>query len=133
MNKTLISILALTFLMLSSCKEDESMNPQNDITINFAEPVASTMYGQGDTVYINGMISADMEMHGYEISLVNTSNNNTEVFNKHAHEDGLMFHIHEMWVNDVNSHSDMVLTITIDKNHEGDKETKTILFHCHPM
>ena len=133
MNKLLITLIAFSLVAFTSCKEDEDMDPKYNITFNFSDPVASTMFSQGDTVFINGMISADIEMHGYEVSIVNTSDNNTEVFNSHEHKDGSMFHIHEMWVNNVSSHSDMALTITVDVDHEGTTEKETILFHCHPM
>ena len=84
-------------------------------------------------VFINGMISADTEMHGYELSITNTSNGNQQVYHKHAHEDASMYHIHDHWINDVSGHSDMVLTIKATMDHEGTEKVHTVMFHCHPM
>jgi hypothetical protein len=100
---------------------------------NFTDPEAGKMYGKGDTVFINGMVSFENGLHGYEVSLVNTSHNDTVVFNKHEHAHGNSFHIHEHWVNSVMHHSDMELRIEVQTDHTDKAESKTIKFHCHPM
>ncbi|MBO6515234.1 MAG: hypothetical protein JJ975_01615 [Bacteroidia bacterium] len=131
-------LIALTLLLsvISSCKEDEEPLPEPEtpvVMFNFADPAAGATYSAGDTVAINGMISFENDMHGYEISIINTSHSDTVVFNKHEHMDGKMFHIHEHWVNNVMHHSNMQLKIEALTDHAGTRETKTINFHCHPM
>ncbi len=134
-NISIIAIVTLLTFSINACKDDEeTVTPEpTAVTFDISDPVAGTMYGKGDTVFINGMISYDVEMHGYEINIINTSNNDTVVFNKHAHSDSKMFHIHEHWVNNVSGHSNMTLSIEALTDHSGASQTKEISFHCHPM
>lgn len=105
----------------------------DDIDFTISDPVAGTTFGLGDTVHINTMITTTGEVHGYEVYLRNTSNNNEVVFESKEHAHDSPVHIHEMWVNDVSSHSDMELEIVLITDHDGATETQKVSFHCHPM
>lgn len=134
LKNTSVILLALTALFFSACKdEDPIVEEDPKVVFDFSSPQASATYGKGDTIHINGMISHTLDMHGYEVSIINSSNNDTVVYNKHEHMDGKMFHIHEHWVNNVSDHSNMILRIDALTDHAGTKETKDIMFHCHPM
>ncbi len=128
-NKILIlAVIALT-VSISSCKDDDVIPA---VEFDFSSPIVHSQYSLGDTVHIMGMISWESELHGYNLSIKNETKDSV-VFTKHGHEDGNMIHVHAMWVNDVDGHSDMSLTIDALTNHDGAKETKVIHFHCHPM
>ena len=138
MNKSkylLIALLSTVSVAFYSCKEDEEPIVETPtVQFNFTNPIPGSMYSKGDTVFIDGMISFENGLHGYEVSIVNKSHNDTVVFNKHGHDHNTMFHIHDYWVNSVMHHSDMELQIEALTEHGGGKsETKTIKFHCHPM
>ena len=129
-----ILLLAFTALFFSSCKdEDPIVEEDPKVVFDFSSPTAGAMFGLGDTIHIDGKISHTIDMHGYEVSIINTSHNDTVVFNDHGHVDGKMFHIHETWVNNVSDHSNMTLKIEAITDHAGNSETKEIMFHCHPM
>lgn len=132
--KTLFALIVLFTISFTACKKDDETTTPEDPKVNFSftNPEAGKMYDNGDTVHMDGMISWENEMHGYEITLTNTSMDSV-VFSKHEHEDGNTFHIHEAWKNNVMHHSDMKLTIDALTDHDGAKETKEIIFHCHPM
>lgn len=127
-------LLAFTNIFFTACKdEDPIVEEDPKVVFDFTSPEAGAMYGKGDTVFINGMISHTTDLHGYEISIINGSSDDTVVFNNHEHMDGKMFHIHEKWVNNVTDHSNMTLRIEALTDHAGTVETKEIMFHCHPM
>ncbi len=140
MNKStyiLIALLSISTITFHSCKEDKEPivdPPAPTVQFDFTSPEDNKMYSKGDTVFIDGMMTFENGLHGYELSIINKSHNDTMVFNKHEHSHGNSVHVHEYWVNSVTHHSDMELMIEAHKDHSGDtKETKTIKFHCHPM
>ena len=133
--KTLMILFAATLVaLISSCKDDNPIIVDDPfVSFEFSSPEGGATFGKGDTVFINGMISHTMDMHGYEVSIINNSHNDSVVYNEHSHNDGKMFHIHEHWVNSVEHHSNMTLKIEVLTDHAGNRETKEVLFHCHPM
>lgn len=134
-NKTLLILMALFTITFTACKDDEEtiITPEEEtVEFTFTNPSDGTMYGLNDTVHIDGMISWENELHGYELTLTNMSVDSV-VYTSHAHEDASTIHVHTLWVNNVINHSDMKLTIDAFTDHDGTKETKEIEFHCHPM
>ncbi len=132
--KTLIIVSALFTITLTSCKDDEVVDPPKvaDVEFTFTHPEAAKMYGKGDTVHIAGMMKWENELHGYELTLKNETHDSV-VYTAHHHEDTKMLHVHQMWINTVTQHSNMSLTIDALTDHDGAKQTKVINFHCHPM
>ncbi|MFT5511878.1 MAG: hypothetical protein ACI8SE_000272 [Bacteroidia bacterium] len=127
-------MLAITATLFSACKDDDPTIVEDpSVVFDFSSPISGAMYGKGDTVFIDGMISYTKDLHGYKVSITNTSNSDTVVFNNHEHIDSKTFHIHEHWVNNVNYHSNMMLKIEAITDHAGTSETKELMFHCHPM
>ncbi len=133
-HKTTLLLAALLTIGFTSCTDDDkAVTPDIPLVeFTFNQPEAGKMYGKGDTVYINGTLSWENELHGYEITLTNVSADST-VFSAHGHEDAHTIYIDKLWVNNVTAHSDMKLTINALTDHEGAKESKEIMFHCHPM
>lgn len=123
-----LSSLAL-FAFTFGCKKKESL-PKVTITID--SPASGTMYNGGDTVFIHAHIAADKEIHGWELSIARLANGQV-VFDTHEHTHKKDYHIDTFWVNNVTMHSDMVLKLTAELDHEGKTESKTVNFHCHPM
>ncbi|MCB9262859.1 MAG: hypothetical protein H6607_10835 [Flavobacteriales bacterium] len=128
-------IAAFAIIIFQACKEKEVDPPitEKKVVFNFTEPASGQMYGLNDTVHINGTISYEDELHGYEVTLVNLSNNDSMVFNEHAHIDGKELTVDHNWVNNVTGHSNMELRIDAFIDHEGNMKSDTIHFHCHPM
>jgi hypothetical protein len=128
-----ISFLITLALSISSCSEEETPvidNPQ--VEFNIQNPSSGAMFHSGDTVRVQGTITYPKSMHGYELSLINSSQNDTMVFSEHEHIDSKSIEINTFWVNDVKHHSNMELHIDAMTDHFGAFERKTITFHCHP-
>lgn len=138
--KTIINIKTVTILVAglafftSSCNPEEvDPIPTEKVTFDFTSPTPGQMFGLGDTVNIDGMMSSESMMHGFEFEVVNTAMNDSVVYHAHKHMDSKMIHVHDYWINNVKHHSNMELRIHAITSHFEEKETKVIPFHCHPM
>ena len=147
-----IGLLTVSPILFSSCKQegctDEAATnydsdaddddgsciyPADNIVFNVSNPAVGSTFSLGDTVHIDAMITTDGDVHGYELYIRNTSHDDMVVFQKEVHAHESPVHIHEMWVNDVDHHSDMELEIVLVADHDGSKESHKVNFHCHPM
>lgn len=115
---------------MTSCEDDDAIIPQ--VEFNVDQPTMGQMYGLNDTIYIEGSLVSDHQLHGYELFIRNKTADSV-VFSAHGHEDMNTIHFIKIWINDVKHHSDMELVIDAFIDHEGTKQTKVIDFHCHPM
>lgn len=134
-NYKFLVLLAAIITSLTSCKDDETDPIVETPAVQFeiSSPTTGAMYHLNDTVFVKAKITHTEELHGYEVSIINTSQNDTMVFNKHEHMDASSFDIDTYWVNQVTNHSNMKLIIDVMTDHSGTKETKEVSFHCHPM
>jgi hypothetical protein len=132
------AMFAATALVFASCKKEETTEeptptPAPKVEFTITNPTDGGTYHLGDTVWVNVHIDYATELHGYEASIVNTSNSDEVVWESHLHDHGDMFMVEGFWVNNVTMHSDMELRIEAFIDHDGNSETETVHFHCHPM
>lgn len=127
---TILSILSFTI----SCKDehDHSDNPAVSADIQIMSPVTGSVFHSGDTVYIKANITSAAELHGFDVVITNASIDSV-VFNTNGHAHAKTQNIDTFWVNNVMGHSDMKLDVMAIIDHDGNKTTKSINFHCHPM
>lgn len=130
---SLFMAIAASFVM-TSCKKDkeEETTPTVKATITVASPLTSTTYLLGDTVFVQATITCPSEMHGYDAYILNETSGDT-VWTDAVHDHGDAFTIDGFWVNDVMDHSDMLLHIEAEIDHDGNTTEKEVAFHCHPM
>ena len=114
--------------LITACKKEHEHT--NESTITIANPLAGTIYNQGDTVFINATITAAEAMHGWEIKLKNKTAD-VEVFSDEEHAHAATYSIAGYWVNNVTADSDMELEITATIDHDGNTANKKVDFHCH--
>ncbi len=131
--KIITLFLAIALLTFNACKE-ETIDPTiPEIVFDFSSPEDTKSYELGDTISIAGMVSWELEMHGYEVILKNETTDSV-VFMRHEHLDGKMYHFEEFWVNNVSKTSNMKLTIAVTKDHfTAEEVTKEIMFTCNPL
>lgn len=116
--------------MMTSCDEDN--HDHANVQINLTSPSTASMFHMGDTVKIKGTITADTEMHGYEVKIKNLTAN-TVAFVTDYHDHAASFTINEQWINNVTTHSDMRLVVKVEVDHTGTEVSDSLDFHCHPM
>ena len=122
--------LFLTFITMTSCSEDNHIDA--NVHIHITSPVASSEFHLGDTVKIQGSVSANTDMHGYEVKIKNLTADSV-AFVAYHHDHGTSFSINEQWINNVTTHSDMRLVIKVEADHNGTLVSDSLNFHCHPM
>ncbi len=123
-------ILILFSMALFSCKNDHHHHAK-DATITIISPTEGQVINQGDTVHINAVIVGEEILHGYEVYLRKKSDN-SEIYSVDNHLHQQTIEVHEHWVNNVDSHTEMVLEISVSLDHGGNKISKMVEFHCHP-
>ncbi len=121
-----IGLLAIT--MFEACKNDHEETPPV-ITIN--APIEDTEYEQNDTVFFTGNITHSVDLHEYMIEMKDVDHD-TVLYTSTTHTHGTSADFNEYWVNHVADHTQMLLTVTAE-DHDGNKSSKVVHFHCHPL
>ena len=101
---------------IMSCSEEEVSPSTPEIEFNFIDPSYNRIFNYGDTIWMRGTVSWELEMHGYEITLQN-STTNVNVFMDHKHIDDTKYEIKEYWINTLSKPAKMVFTFSAIKNH----------------
>lgn len=130
-----IGLFGISTLFITSCKREDEKQPTTIAeTVKFTptSQIEGNTYTQGDTVWIKMELSYSKGLHGYEITIKNTTDNNTIVFDTEEHAHGTTAAIDTFWVNNVKNHSAMRMEIAAIKDHDGNSDKKEITFHCHP-
>lgn len=130
-----IALATITVIACKKHKEDDHTDDHGTTPVTATISITSLNEGDtiqsGETLHINGTISASAEMHGYQV-LVHNHTTMTDVFSTDAHTHATSYNIHEHWTNNVSDTSNMMLKITAMKDHDGNQEIKTINFVCLP-
>ena len=128
--KAVFVVLFLTILF-AGCKEE--VTPIiNAVAFEISQPSEDAVYNYGDTVFIESDITWENELHGYEV-FIKQLDNDSIVFNSHAHNDSHQMKIYKIWVNKVKASCEMQLILKAYTSHEEQWETKTLNFVCLPM
>ncbi|MGM0478301.1 MAG: hypothetical protein ACQERC_03685 [Bacteroidota bacterium] len=143
MKKVRFFIIGLSALVaLTNCKKedhedhnydhDDSQNKTMTVTIN--SPSEDQMFQLNEDIDISASISANFEMHGYEVKMFNVSNSDSLMFESFVHEHADNITASESWTNTVSAHSDVRIEVSALADHEGnERETEVVNIHCHPM
>ncbi|MEY3397962.1 MAG: hypothetical protein RL220_556 [Bacteroidota bacterium] len=136
-NKKILWLSAIATITIASCQKNddtvvEGVTPVPVTTIIIEEPVAGYTYMAGDTVHVHVQINSDIEMHGYEVLIINDSTSDT-VWSVQEHDHAASYHIETEWINNVSDHSDMRVRVNAEVEHEMEVVSEEVHFHCHPM
>lgn len=123
------AFLLPALITLHACKKDEDHG--NEATIVIASPQEGQMFHQGETVPIKATLTGKESLHGWEVQIRKKSDG-TVLFQKDAHDHALTFTIDESWANNVTAHTDLVLEVFAQVDHDGAKTSKVVNFHAHP-
>lgn len=128
-----VALALIISLFIQGCIEDDH-HAHPEVTIDYSLTYLSDhkTFMHMDTVKMHGNVSANVELHGYTLTLKNITAD-TVVYSESGHLHHHHFAIDAYWVNQVKMHSDMRMTIEVATDHEGSMHSKSIDFHCHPM
>lgn len=131
-----ITYLSIITLILISCKKDEDLN--NDNNSEIGDPnISITSFNDGDTIQpsavfqMTGTITYTSEMHGYEIILHNHKTMQ-DVFTKSEYGHGTSFSFNESWTNNVADTSNIMFTLNVVKDHDGNQVSTVKHIVCLP-
>lgn len=123
-----LSLISASLFVASCNKHTEEDEPATAV-FTISTPVENQVYNYGDTVKIAGTISADLEMHGYNVRLVNLSTG-MNVLNNGYHAHGTSFVVNESWKNTVSDTTQMKIIIDAAIDHDGNLSTLERTITC---
>lgn len=125
----LLALVVPALLSLNACKKEEDHG--NEATIDILSPQEGQMFHQGEAVPIKAKLTGKETLHGWEIEIRKKSDG-TVLFQKSVHVHDLTLTVDETWTNDVTEHTDLVLEVFAQLDHDGTKTSKSVNFHAHP-
>lgn len=112
--------------MLFSCqKKDVEGFDSKNLSISVSKPFEAQTFKKGDTVFIKGSIEYISQLHGYSIKLSNKGTNESYL-DKEEHLHDSSFEINSFWVDTLSKNADLLLEITVEADHDGHEQTKSI-------
>ena len=124
------TIALFSLVALNACKKDE--HPANEATFDITSPTEGQMVMAGATLAIKATLTGKESLHGWKVELRKKADN-TILFTAEAHDHDLVLTIDEVWTNNVTEHTDLVLEVFAQLDHDGTFSSKTVNLHAHPM
>ncbi|MFN4886655.1 MAG: hypothetical protein ACK5HD_10620 [Bacteroidota bacterium] len=124
--KNYFALVVVLFTLISCHRHDE-----NNATITISSPDPAVYFVGGDTIFIQGSVVAESEMHGMTIQLLNDANDS--VMYTYSNEEHLAsYTFNQFYVNQVAEHMDVRLEVVVELDHDGNEAKKTMLLHLYP-
>jgi hypothetical protein len=120
--KTLLIIAFLSFFMMGCHKHGHDATSAE---INFVEPQMNDTIPANQELHIEGTVTADGEMHGYIIQVLNLSTNEVMMERKSSKHDK-EYAFHEHWQPATFEITPARVQIEVILNHEGLKASKSV-------
>lgn len=128
MNKLTVFITIFCCLCLLACQKNDTVPfDSSKLTMAINQPFAAQIFKKGDTVFIAATANYISELHGYEISIIDTATQNV-YFDLDEHVHAASFNIDTFWVDTLNLNAFMQLKFDVEANHEGHGATKSVFF-----
>lgn len=133
MNKRIIvgTIAIVSFLVSCQKADMDAVISETNIVeatsnVKIMSPYENQVFKKGDTVLLNASIHAEIEMHGYEMSL--TTSTGDIIYTNAEHSHGTEININTFWVNNLTEANDITLHITAVADHEGNEISSNLIF-----
>jgi hypothetical protein len=127
--KLIVFLIASLSLIVSCKKKIEEAPVTANISISSISENDTIL--PSDALHLSGTITGSAEMHGYTVTFTNLTTGNP-VFSKVYDLHSASYSIDETWTNNVSDTSTVQLKIVVEKDHDGNLETKTINVVCLP-
>lgn len=128
MRLLLLVILAGSF-SLFSCKKEKKSEPENVTAV-----VTLTNPNEGDTIHgnftINGTIAGTANLHGYQVTITNTSNDSI-IYQNEVHDHLADFTVNQTVNHGFLSYTPLKLNLVVALDHDGNTVSKTVQFTVH--
>lgn len=136
MKKHIASLLLAAFalfglLAVNACKKDDH-DHGNEVTIEITSPTEGQQFHSGETVTIKATLTGKETLHGWKIEIRKKSDG-TVLFRDDDHDHAKTLTVERTWVNNVTAHTDLVVEVFAQVDHDGKSTSKTVNIHAHPM
>lgn len=127
--KPLLLVVLAGSLSLFSCKKEKKSEPEKVSAV-----VTLTNPHEGDTIQgnfaINGSISGTANLHGYQITITNTSNDSI-IYQNEIHDHLADFTVNQTVTHGFSSYTPLKLDLVVALDHDGSTVSKSVQFTVH--
>jgi len=122
-------LLSIPMLVLFSCAKHSGDIEEviSSSTITIVSPVPNTVAHYGDSLNINAIAIASKAMHGYDLRITKRSDT-TALFFYHGHQHNDTLTINSKWATSVDKPTDLVLSVLVYLDHDGNTSEKKVAF-----
>lgn len=128
----LLPLVALLGLLLSAAachKHDNS--DEGDVRIEISSPREGQQFHHDEEVPIRATLTSTAILHGWAVE-IRKKTDGTVLFTDNAHDHKKTFSIERSWKNNLTAHTDLVLEVFAQIDHDGKKTSRSLTFHAHP-
>ncbi len=122
--------LAVCLMILGSCHKHDSVN-ESDVTIEIITPREGQRLYSGEPVPIRVRITSTETLHGWAIEIRRKSDGQV-LFSENLRDHKKAFTIEKSWESTVAEHTDLVLEVFAQIDHDGKRTSKQLTFHVYP-
>lgn len=109
-----ISVLSV----LPACRKDKTITGQPGATVVIESPLPGQEFRKGTNVTIRAKINGDVNLHGYEVFIVDRQSSDT-VFKAGDHGHARQMQVNEVWIDTLSGASELTVYVKTEINHEG--------------
>ena len=118
MKHILIAIMAVCCLI--GCRKKENITEATThLTVNIISPTVGATFKKGDTVLVKAHITNDVSLHGYEVKVLNTSQNSV-VFDSASHSHAADIQVQYRFVATGDSVANWTIQLITTLDHSSD-------------
>jgi len=113
------NILLLFVFLLSACekKEDDFNYSENKVELVLLSPQSNQIVTFSNNITVNGRVSYVRPLHGYSVEIKKDIPSGEVLFQRFRHTHSTAIDIWEQWENSLTSTNDLVVLLTIHKDH----------------
>jgi len=126
-----LKVFVILFLCTSinACKKHQP-EPAREVTIQILSPVSGSEYDANDTVWLSAELRSNLDLERVNVS-VNKLSNDSLIYRRSTQSNGKSLNIREYFINHLNPHADLKLTIQSSDKDGNETGKKQLNFHCH--
>ena len=121
--------MMIAVLVFAGCNKQKNDVPAENIVITITEPTVGDTIASYNNLHCEGTITADGEMKGYSIVYIDQSTNDV-LFEKSYSTEAEAYNIHEHWLNNVTTTTQVIVRVIANKDNNGNTETKELTVTC---
>jgi hypothetical protein len=127
MTKKLAFIALLAIAAIACKKEEDSENPE----ITIFTPTTNQEFESADSVQLNFKVE-DEDLHEVGFTIVEEGTTDTLYYKAASHTHDSPYVLNKKYFISVDAHTDATLIVNAE-DHNGNKASKSVNFHIHPM